>query len=438
MTTELRAALRRNFTVSILDGGFFGFAMGAASFATVIPLFVSHLTDSAMLIALIPAIHTLGWQLPQLLTVQHVARLRRYLPFVLQMTLHERMPYLGLALVALFHNQLNTTLALFLTFSLLIWQGFGGGFTATAWQSMIAKIIPSHRHGLFFGTQSAAASLGGAIAAAVAGGLLGILAYPTNFAATFGLAFLAIMLSWGFLAATNEPHHEVEFEAHEGPRNFLRRLPGVLQRDPNFVWYLAARWMVQIGFIGTAFYSVYAVKQHGVSEVTIGLYTSLMLVTQMLANPIVGWLGDRWSHRMLMAIGTVALGLSAIIAWLAPSGGWFGLVFLLAGIAQASYWAPGIAILLEFAPARERQLYIGLANTLMAPAAILAPLMGGWLADSQGYNSAFIASAGGALLTTLLLLLVVRDPRALRAHDTARPWQPSQLGIGGQGSGVGD
>jgi hypothetical protein len=100
MKPEIDKTYRFNFIVNVLDGGFFGSAIGFASFITVIPLFVDTMTDSALLIGLIPAIHSVGWQLPQLFTANRVARLRRYKPMVLFMTIHERLPFFGLGLVA--------------------------------------------------------------------------------------------------------------------------------------------------------------------------------------------------------------------------------------------------------------------------------------------------------------------------------------------------
>ena len=55
-----RKHLRYNVTVSLLDGGFFGVAIGFASFSTILPLFVASMTDSATLIGLVPAIHARG------------------------------------------------------------------------------------------------------------------------------------------------------------------------------------------------------------------------------------------------------------------------------------------------------------------------------------------------------------------------------------------
>jgi hypothetical protein len=86
MNIEINKNLRFNFFVNVLDGNFFGVALGFALFVTILPLFVSTMTDSAILIGLVSAIHSVGWQLPQLLTVDRVTRLSRYKPMVVLMT----------------------------------------------------------------------------------------------------------------------------------------------------------------------------------------------------------------------------------------------------------------------------------------------------------------------------------------------------------------
>ena len=113
---EVRKHLRHNVTVNLLDGAFFGLGWGFGSIGTIVPLFVSRMTNSALLIGLIPAIHAVGWQLPQLFMANSVSRLRRYKPMVMLMTINERLPYLGLALVAWFLVSLGVKAALILTF----------------------------------------------------------------------------------------------------------------------------------------------------------------------------------------------------------------------------------------------------------------------------------------------------------------------------------
>ena len=317
MDKYLRESLRHNFVVNIVDGAFFGFALGFASFVTVIPLFVNQITDSAVLIGLIPAIHNVGWQLPQLLTADRVARLSRYKPMTVFMTGHERLPFLGLAIVALCLPKLPREAALVVTFLLLIWQGLGSGFAATAWQSMIAKVIPAERRGTFFGLQSSAANLLASVSAVSAGVLLERLALSLNFAVCFALAFLAMLISWGFLAWTREPTSP-PIAAAAGHSDFRESVMAILRRDVNFRWFLVVRMLFQLATMAFAFYTVYEVRQHGVSAMRAGLMTSVLMGVQIVASPVMGWVGDRHSHRVVMEIGAGVAMLSACLAWVLP------------------------------------------------------------------------------------------------------------------------
>ena len=410
MDIEINKHLRYNFAVNVMDGVFFGLALGFASFVTILPLFVSTMTDSAILIGLIPAIHSVGWQLPQLFTARRVTRLGRYKPMVVLMTIHERLPFLGLAAVVWFLPALGREVALLLTFGLLTWQGLGGGFTATAWQSMIGKIIPAKRRGIFFGTQAAAANLLASGGAVLAGILLERLDSPLDWTICFLLASVSMAASWAFLAKTREPDRPPA-DANESRPGFWSGIGAILQRDANFRWFLVARVLSQMAMVAFGFYTIYAVRHYGMSEGIAGLMTGVLLATQMAANPIMGWIGDRWSHRAVMEVGALAAAASASLACLAPDATWFYPVFILAGIANVAFWTIVTTLTMEFGAEAERPAYIGLANTLVAPSTILAPLVGGWLADSAGYPAAFLASAVCGLLTALILHVTVQDPR---------------------------
>jgi len=104
--------------------------------------------------------------------------------------------------------------------------------------------------------------------------------------------------------------------------------------------------------------------------------------------------------------------LSACLAWVLPSADWFYIVFILAGIANVAAWTITMTMTIDFArdPA-ERPAYVGLANTLVAPVTIVAPLVGGWLADMAGYPATFFAASVGGLATVLVLHFLIRDPR---------------------------
>lgn len=421
MQAEIRANVRHNMLVNVVDGGFFGFGLSFASFVTVIPLFVSTLTDSAVLIGLVASLHMVGWQLPQLLTANQVARLTRYKPMVLMMTLHERLPFFGLALVALLAAQMSRELALLLTFVLVSWQSLGGGFAATAWQTMIAKIMPLERRGTFYGLQSSAANLLGSGGAVIAGELLKRLPSAEGFALCFALCGALMMVSLGFLGATREPAVTVQATFVKGWRGFTKGLHAILSRDRNFRWFIVARSLGQLAAMAISFYTVYAVRRFDMDTQVAGVMTGILMLAQVVSNPIIGWAGDRWSHRLTFAAGAALMGGSALIAMFAPSLAWFYLVFAMAGFANATLWTTAMAFNSQFGTEGERPYYLGLGNTLVAPATLLAPLLGGALASSFGFEATFLLAALSGLTTVIVLTMLVREPSAA---DTALIPQP--------------
>ena len=401
--------LRFNFIVGLLDGGFFGLGMGFASFAAIIPLFVNHLNDAALLTGLVPAIHNRGWQLPQLLTAGWLSRLRRYKPLMLWMTINERVPFLGLAVVALLVTQLSKPTILVLTFLMLIWQGFGGGFAANPWTNMISKVIPQELLGTFFGAQAAAFNGLAGVSAIAAGLILDKVAGPLNFSLCFVLTFICMAISYVIVSFTREPESAPRKEEHRFA--FWNTSLDILKRDANFRAFLGVRVLSQFAGMGFAFYVIYAVRAYSMTDAAAGIMVAILLIGQIVLSPLMGRLGDRWGHRGVMSIGALGAALSAVLAWKATSTSWFYLIFLLESVAIVAIWTIPLALSVSFAKNEdERPLYIGMANTLPAPATILAPVIGGWLADTAGFSATFILSAAFALLMAAALWFVVKDP----------------------------
>lgn len=410
MNAEITKSLRHNVIVNLIDGGFFGMAIGFASFVTVIPLFVSSMTDSAILIGLIPAIHALGWQLPQLPMAERVSRLRRYKPMVLWLTIQERIPFLGFALVAWTLPLLGDKPALWITYFLLIWQSLGAGLTANPWQNLIAKIIPPDLRGTFLGAQASIGNALSSLGAVLAGFILEAFNSPLGYVYCFLLASLCMAISWIALALTHEPESAINI-SHERPVSLWTRATHILSKDMAFRWFILIRMAMSFATMAFAFYTVYAVRQHQMSESTIGIMTGVLMGTQIVANPVMGWLGDRWGHSRIMKAGAFACIMSALLAAVASHPGWFYLIFMLTGIGNVILWITPMAIMMNFSNEADRPAYIGLANTLVAPSTILAPFLGGWLADHSGYRTTFLMSVAFGVFTLITMQAKLRFPQ---------------------------
>lgn len=412
------SVFKHNYLFNVLDGSFFGFALGFASFTTVIPLFVSSMTSSALLIGLIPAMHNIGWMLPQLLTAQYISNLRRMKPFVMLLTVQERLPFIGLTITALLLHRIGFKVGLVVTFILLAWQGIGGGLTANAWQNMIGRVIPSENRATFYGFQSAGANLLASIGAVAAGFILEGVRPPYDYAVCFAIAVILMGISYFMIGQTIEYPSEQE-NSVSGKDSFWQDVRNILRNDKNFDWYLVGRALMQFSLMAIAFYTVYAVNMLGMSKSGAGVMASVLMMTQVIANPILGWLADKLGRRFVLTAGAVCAGLSALVAFWAPDKNWFYLVCVLAGLAGTSNWTIGLAITIEFGSDHNRAAYVGLANTLIAPAALLALIIGGWLADRAGYTSTFLVAAAAGILAALAYHRFLHDPASRLVRNSS-------------------
>ena len=405
-----RKHLRYNVIVNLIDGGFFGAALGFASFSTIIPLFVTHLTDSAILIGLVPAIHTIGWQLPQLFNAGQVARARKIKPLVLRNTLHERFPFILLAAIAFLIPTIGKQWALIVTFIVLIWQGLGGGFTANPWTSFISKIIPAESRGTFFGMQGGLVNLMVSISAVGAGYLLETVPYPVNYGYSFLIACVALAISYVAIGRSREPSDN-EKVIPQIQASVWSDAKAVLQKDKNFNWFLLVRAMSQFASMGFGFYILLGLRRFGMDTITAGFLTAAVTLTQTFANAGMGWLGDRIGHHKILIFGAIAGVISISIAWYAPSINWLYPAFIISGFANVAVWTTSLAFTVSFGTETERPTYIGLSNTLITPATVLAPIIGGALVDTFGFEPMFAISAVIGSVTAFILLSVVKAPQ---------------------------
>ncbi len=417
-TTEQEAAqrvadanLRWNFTVNTLDVAFFLLGLSFISQATIMPLLVRRLTDSTLAIGLIPAIYSIGYLLPQLLIANYAEGLRRKKRFLLIISgIGERGPYLAIGLLVLTLGARSPALTLVGFFLLLATTAISAGLGTPPWYDLIAKVIPAQRRGLWAGVSRGLGSLLGIGGAALAGLLLADYDFPSGFGLCFLAASVSLGISWISLSLNREPDSIVT-KPRVKLTAYLRQLPAVLRRDANYLHYLIARSVAVLGTMATGFIMVYGVDRFGFQGQTVGLLTGVLVASQALMNLLLGTVADRIGHRVVLAFAALAMALAAASVLVVSSEAWLALTFALIGASTAGNLVSGLNIILEFCEAEDRPTYIGLTNTLMAPATALAPIIGAALASAIGYRSMFAAAVVLALIGAALLQIWVREPR---------------------------
>lgn len=406
---EVQRHYRWNFAFNLLDVASFGIGLSFVSSATIVPLYVSKLTSSALAIGLVAVIAGSGWFLPQLFTANTVQRLARKKPVVVNLGFFtERLPIWLLPISALLAVQ-APTLALILFFIGYAGHGVGAGIIATAWQDMIARCFPVDRRGCFFGISSFVGSSVGIAAATFSAWLLAMLVFPTNFAVSFALAALFITISWAFLSFVREPV-QPGVQHHQSSRQFWAGLPAILHSDPNYRNFLAGRLLLVLGGMGIGFITVAAVQRWQIGDGVVGLFTTCLLIGQTLGTLGFGLLADRRGHKLSVELGALASLLAFLIAWLAPQPQWYYLVFLLIGVLNGAMSVSGLLIVLEFSPPKLRPTYIGLTNTALGVLGLVTPLIGAWLA-SRNYDWLFAVAATFSLAGLVVIRWFVHEPR---------------------------
>ena len=148
---EVERNYKHNFIVNFLDGTAFWFGASFFAYRTILPVYISKLTDSEFALALLSMVLATGWLLPQLFTANWVQRLplKKYGPVNIGLWT-ERLPIFLLAGAAWLAT-ISKELSLIISIILIAWHMVGAGVIAVAWQDMLAKIFPLNRRGRFLG-----------------------------------------------------------------------------------------------------------------------------------------------------------------------------------------------------------------------------------------------------------------------------------------------
>jgi MFS transporter, Spinster family, sphingosine-1-phosphate transporter len=145
------------------------------------------------------------------------------------------------------------------------------------------------------------------------------------------------------------------------------------------------------------------------------------VIVYMLTSPIFGALADRWSRKVLIALGVALWSLATGAAALAVGFWTFLLARAFVGIGEAAYATISPALLSDFYPPEKRNRIITIFYVAIPIGSALGFVLGGSLGDAFGWRSAFLI-CGLPGLALAGLVLTIRDPgRGCHDTDAAMP-----------------
>ncbi|HAH87459.1 MAG TPA: hypothetical protein DCL60_08825 [Armatimonadetes bacterium] len=396
--------VRRNFRFLFADCIFFIFGMAFIDLSTVIPAFLSTVTESSLAIGLIMAIRPASQLIPQLWAAHYLSGRTRHKSYLMKVASASRVATLLFALTLFFSGPKDR--GLMLTAFIIMFATFwlSEGFLGVSWTDLAAKTIPERLRGRLWGSTQAVGGLGAALAGLFVAKILSSngLPYPKNFALLVFLGWILFSISFTFLSFVREPDGPAE-KQNGSFLEYAKSIKRIISADGELKRFLLVQILSAFYNLPFAFYIIYAKKASGLGGGAVGLLLSAQLLGSVIWGALAGYISDRRGPKsaiMLTALAGVAAPALALLVKGQSIPLWI-MIFFFLGAVSGSIYIGLTNYLLEMCKPGERRTYIGIMNTANAPALIF-PVLGGIIVQEVSFTAAFALTAAAITLALIL------------------------------------
>jgi MFS family permease len=415
---EYVLAVRRNywwnFTALILDSSIFSFAVAMLSVETILPYFVSHLSNQSFWVGVVPALYFLGEFFPQLFGAYLVHHMTTRKWPIVWIAVSERIGILAIALVAQFVDKISSGLALGLFLLSYTLFTITNGLIAPAYNDYISKNIVQHR-GLFFGVREFGSGLIGLVASLTASSLLLGYTFPVNLRILFWIGFATSFISPFIEAALREIPYPVK-KAEEKLGTFFKDIPSLVKKQVGMQKFLIARGVFGVCLLANSFFAIYAVRRFSLDVGVLGIFTMIILLTRSAFGFIWGYLGDHFGYKKNYIYSSVVLIGMGILA-LTSNGVWgFYIIAFGIGAVNSVIMTSDPNMIFQLSPPNETSRFVGIVNTIISPVMTFAPIVGGLLVDNFSYPALFIVQFTLSIIALVCIWRLMPDARKMVLH----------------------
>src|SRR5690606_2778735 len=354
----------RNFWLGVVNGVFVNGGEAFLHSGLVMAPFLAALGAPAVIIGLVPALKAGFWFLPQLLVANRLSHEPLKLRFYHFTSTVRTLALLAMTAAVFFLGAQRPGLVAALVLVMITINAIAGGIGGVPFADVTAKIVPHERLGTFWALRNA---IGGVLALGAGFVLRRILAsdlaFPTNFGLVFLFGTVLSGIAYASFSLVNEPPG---VPGMKRPLiGMLRQIPGLVRADAALRRFLRVRFLGLASLLAEPFYAVYAIRVLGAPESALGLYVMAATATSIVASFAFRVPADRGRNVTVLQVGYVLLALAPLTAFLVHDWRVFSLVFVFAGVGNAGVGIAAWNLLYAVAPAGERPLYIGLANSVL-------------------------------------------------------------------------
>ncbi|WP_395745270.1 MFS transporter [Prosthecobacter sp.] len=159
------------------------------------------------------------------------------------------------------------------------------------------------------------------------------------------------------------------------------------------------------------------------SDEQLGLVGTVFLWVYAIGCPVSGYLGDRFSKRLLVVLSLVVWSLVTIGTGLVASGATLLAMRAAMGVSESLYMSSAVALTAGAYPPARRSRAVSVLMTGQIAGTVAGSWFGGWMADRGQWRGAFFALGAVGVLYALpyfAFLHRVEEPQAEQSSTTAR------------------
>lgn len=398
----------------MLNGVLFNLAEALIGGTTVLPIFISSVTTSKVLVGLSGTMGNAGWFMPQLVVANLIQHVNRKKPVYVWSGVVRIATLWAIAILVALLAGSQAALFVVIFFMLYTVYCLAAGVAGIPFMDIVAKAVPSRRRGTFFGARLFFGGIASALAGIFVKNVLAAHSFPDNFAILFITASVVVTLAIVTFSLVREP--EITIRERRMPfGKFLLKGPFLLKNVRSYRMLLVVRILLGVWGMALPFYILYAREHLGLPPSAVGIFLSIQMVGMILSNLLWGALSNRAGNKIVLELVSAVAVLPPLLTILtdvcAPLRGTvcFSLVFFFLGFALSGINLGYTNYMLDVSPDAERPTYLGFMNTFLAPVLLLSSI-GGLIIEKTSYQVLFalVIVAG---ITSLVFSLQLEEPR---------------------------
>jgi len=226
--------------------------------------------------------------------------------------------------------------------------------------------------------------------------------------ATLGLGMIVTNLVW---------HRRTPVAVHS-----VTRLVDYAGRSTIYPWIVVGLlWVVAVlNYLDRqVIYSVFPLLQAELhlSNVQLGLISSVFLWVYGLLSPFSGFLSDRYGRKRIIVSSLLVW---SLVTWLTGKVSNFAELLgtrALMGVSEACYLPAALALIVSYHGNRTRSLASGLHHSGLYAGVVLGGAGGSWLGERYGWRWAFLVLGAAGVVYVLILALLLREPKSATADQ---------------------